>query len=263
MLTFSLQTGSNGNAIYVEADGVRLLFDAGISGRQAKLRMAEHGRSMHDLDAVIISHDHSDHVKHAGVFQRMFRVPIYCTEPTFQAARWRIGKVQDVNHFVAGQTLEFANGAVRVHTIPTPHDAVDGVCFVVESSDGSVGIFSDLGHPFLQLRAALESVDAAYIESNYDPQMLIDGPYPQATKDRIRGDGGHISNNEAAGLLGSIGKRLQWAALIHLSNDNNHPDVALETHRATLGDDYPLLIATRYQVTEALHINRHEPATSS
>ncbi|MGE3181824.1 MAG: MBL fold metallo-hydrolase [Phycisphaerae bacterium] len=255
MLTFSLQTGSNGNAVYVEADGKRLLFDAGISGRQAKLRMAAHGRCMHQLDALIISHDHSDHVKHAGVFQRLFRVPIYCTEPTFQACRWRIGKVSHVNHFVAGQTLEFGP-TVRVHTISTPHDAVDGVCFVVESSAGRLGIFSDLGHPFLQLRAALESVDAAYLESNYDPQMLADGPYPQATKDRIRGDGGHISNHEAAGLLAGLGKRLQWAALVHLSNDNNHPDVALKTHRDLLGDDYPLLISTRYAVTDLLHCAR-------
>ena len=254
MITFALQSGSNGNAIYVEADGARLMFDAGISARQAKLRMQQHGRSMHDIDALVLSHDHTDHVRHAGSFHRLFKMPVYCTRGTHKAIEHHLGAVQDLRLFQAGETLEFAGGGVRVHTIPTPHDAVDGVCFVVEASAGKLGIFLDLGHPFLMLHSALRSVDACYIESNYDPQMLETGPYSQELKDRIRGERGHISNIEAAELLAGCGKRLRWAALSHLSAENNAPEVALRTHRARLGDDYPLLIATRHSPTAILSL---------
>ncbi|MDX2198535.1 MAG: MBL fold metallo-hydrolase [Phycisphaerae bacterium] len=254
MITFSLQSGSNGNAIYVEAEGVRLMFDAGISAKQAKLRMQQRGRSMQGLDGLILSHDHSDHVRHAGSYARLFRLPVYCTRRTHTAVQYQLGPVEDLSYFQAGETLSFGEGRVRVRTIPTPHDAVDGVCFVVECAAGKLGIFLDLGHPFLLLHSALRSVDACYIESNYDPQMLEAGPYSPELKERIRGERGHISNIEAAELLAGCGKRLRWAALAHLSAENNAPEVALRTHRERLGEDYPLLIATRHSPTEILSL---------
>ena len=250
ILTCSLQSGSNGNAIYVEHDGVRLLFDAGITARQAKLRLAQHGgRTPHGMDGIILSHDHSDHTRHAGVMARMFRIPLYCTELTYGVVRAQLGRVPDLRHFRAGEALTFGDGKLRVTTIPTPHDAADGVCFVVESAESRLGIFTDLGHPFLALHGALRTVDAAYLESNYDPQMLATGPYPEDLKRRIRGEHGHISNEEAAELLAGCGRRFKWVALAHLSHENNHPDVALRTHRARLGPDFPLWVATRHSVS--------------
>lgn len=254
MQTFALQSGSAGNAFYVETCGVRLLFDAGVSGRQVKRALAAAGRRIYDLDALIISHDHSDHVRHAGSMQRLFRLPIHCTEPTFEVVRQQWGKVNDVRHFRAGQTICFNNRDVCVHTIPTPHDAADGVCFVIESCDGRLGIFTDLGHPFLELQAAIQRVDAAYLESNYDPDMLANGPYPLWLQERIKGDQGHISNYEAAALLKSRDKPLKWVVLSHLSEKNNCPEVALRTHRSLLGDDYPLHIAPRYTCTGILSV---------
>ena len=252
MLTFSLQSGSNGNSIYVEADGVGLLFDAGISGRQARLRMAEHDRDIRRVDALLLSHDHVDHVRCAGIYQRLFGLPIYVTPPTLAAAAWQLGPLRDVRHFRAGQSLSF--GPVSVHTYPTPHDGVDGVVFVVESGRKRLGIFTDLGHPFRGLAELLESVDAAYLESNYDPQMLEQGPYPEALKERIRGAGGHLSNYESAELLRLCRGRHRWVALAHLSEQNNEPALALRTHRHIIGERQTLTVAGRYGVSQMLHL---------
>jgi phosphoribosyl 1,2-cyclic phosphodiesterase len=252
MLTFSLQSGSNGNSIYVEANGVHLLFDAGISGKQARTRMEQHDRSIRDVDALLLSHDHADHVRCAGIYQRLFGIPIFATEPTYNAIRRQIGAVSDVRHFAAGQSLDF--GSVVVHTVSTPHDACDGVAFVVESGGRRLGIFTDLGHPFAGLAELLAGVDAAYLESNYDPVMLEEGPYPVYLKERIAGPHGHLSNAEAAELVRASGRRHRWIALAHLSEHNNDPDVALQTHRAIGGLNGNLTIASRYGVSEVLEL---------
>lgn len=253
MQTFSLQSGSNGNAIYVEANGVRLLFDAGISGKMAQRRMAAHDRDMCDLDAVIISHDHSDHVRCAGIYQRKFAVPVYMTHDTHKTATsWsNLGKMTDLRHFQSGDSLSF--GAVVVHTVPTAHDAADGVAFVVECEGKRLGILTDLGHPFQELGRVLASVDAAYLESNYDPTMLADGSYPPRLKARIAGPGGHLSNNETASLVQACGReRPAWIAVAHLSEMNNHPELALATVRQAVGRQYPVYHAPRYECSELL-----------
>ena len=129
MISFSLQSGSNGNSIYVETSDARLLFDAGISGRQAKLRMAQNGRDIKKVQALIISHDHNDHVRCAGIYHRKFQLPVYVTRRTLGAAA-NLGPISQVHHFKAGEMLCF--GRTKVHTLPTPHDGVDGVAFVIE-----------------------------------------------------------------------------------------------------------------------------------
>ncbi len=251
--TFSLQSGSNGNAIYVEANGVRLLFDAGISGRQASLRMATHRRDIRAVDAVILSHGHADHVRCVGVYQRLFKLPVYATPATCRAMAPYAAKTGEVRLFLPGDVLDF--GRVTVHTLPTPHDAEQSVAFVVTCEGRRLGILTDLGHPFAQLARVLTDLDAAYLESNYDPMMLAEGTYPPELKARIRGAGGHLSNDEAAVLLQRCGRhRPRWVALAHLSEYNNDPDLALRTHRAAVGRDYPLTIASRYCVSEVLTV---------
>ena len=253
MITFSLQSGSNGNSIYVEAGDARLLFDAGISGRQAATRMAAHGREIRDCDALILSHEHFDHTRAAGIFQRKFGFPVYCTKPTYRETRKRIGPLAEVRHFAAGDTLRF--GDVSVRTIQTPHDAVDTVCFIIEHGGRRLGIFTDLGHADGVIRDALAEVDAAYLESNYDQEMLWTGDYPEHLKHRIAGDGGHLSNEDAAGLARSCMKRrLKWIAVAHLSEQNNDPDLALEAQREWVGRSFPVYLASRDAVSEVMEI---------
>lgn len=255
MRVISLQSGSNGNCVYVEAGEVALLFDAGISGTQAEQRLARHGIDIRRADAVVISHDHADHSRAAGIFQRKFGLPIYATPETFRAAsmRYRLGEVEEVRHFQAGTTLRF--GKVRVETIPTPHDGVDGVAFVIDDGRRRFGLLTDLGHVFGELDAIIRSLDAVLLESNYDPEMLAESDYPEWLKRRIRGPHGHLANVEAAELLlGSATRRLQWACLGHLSQENNHPALALATHRKILGPHFPLRVATRYEATDVMEI---------
>lgn len=255
MRVISLQSGSNGNCIYVEAGGVRLFFDAGISGATAAERLAEHGRDIRGVDALIISHDHSDHIRGAGIFQRKFGIPLYVTERTLAAARARcsLGKIGEICHFRSGASIRI--GGVTVQTVPTPHDGQDGTVFVVDDGSRRLGIMTDLGHVFADLGRLIASCDAVLLESNYDPVMLANGRYPRYLKDRIRGPRGHISNREAAELLAAAaGPRLRRAVLGHLSEENNSPDVALRTHREVLGETLPLCVASRYGVSEVISI---------
>lgn len=251
----ALQSGSSGNCIYVEACGVKLLFDAGINGRQAEARLAAHGRDIRGIDAVIISHDHGDHVRHAGVYQRKYGLPLYVTQKTYEAAvkRHPLGKLNDVRFFCSDGMLQF-NG-ISVQAFSTPHDASDGAVFVVSSERKRLGIMTDLGHIFDGLPEMLDSLDAVFLESNYDPVMLESGPYPVFLKRRIRGPEGHLSNAEAAELLrAAAGKRLKWACLSHLSEQNNNPALALQALRDILPQDMTLYTADRYSSTPPFFI---------
>jgi phosphoribosyl 1,2-cyclic phosphodiesterase len=254
MIALSLQSGSNGNCTYVEAAGMGLLFDAGISGIRAERRLERRGLDIRGASCLFISHDHSDHVRCAGVYQRKYGLPIYVTRKTLAAAlRWHdLGRLGDIRFFRAGGRVRL--GSVTVETVPTRHDGADGVGFVVDDGRCRLGILTDLGHPFKRLEKVLATLDAVFLESNYDPDMLASGPYSAYLKKRIQGPGGHISNLEAAGLLLRWGKRLKWACLAHLSEENNHPDLAIETHRGILGGKLALHVAGRHAETCILEI---------
>lgn len=255
MNVIALQSGSSGNCFYVESRGVQLLFDAGITGKQAQQRLALRGREISGADALIISHDHVDHVKYAGIYQRKFGVPLHVTSMTYQVSRtkFNLGPIDTLSYFESGSTLEFND--LTVETIPTAHDGTDGVAFVVDDGQYRLGILTDLGHVFAGLEETVHSLDAVLLESNYDVQMLTNGPYPRHLQDRIRGPGGHLSNSEAAELLRAAAHpRLQWVCLIHLSEQNNSPAVALETHRQVNGDRFVLHVAGRHQVTSVMEL---------
>lgn len=253
MIAISLQSGSNGNCIYVETNGVRLLFDAGICGIKAASRLKAYGRDIQEVDALIISHDHADHISFAGVYQRKYGLPIYITPRTLERAERenRLGKLQDVNYFLAGGKIQF--GKVSVRTIPTPHDAVDGAAFVISSEAKKLGILTDLGHVFKELFPVIASLDAVFIESNYDPFMLTNGRYPAFLKKRIQGPKGHLSNTESAELL-RAGAKLKWACLAHLSEHNNNPRVALKTHLEIVGRKITFYTASRYSPSGILSV---------
>ncbi len=251
MLAISLQSGSNGNSIYVETCGLKLLFDAGISGVQAEQRLAGFGKEIRRVDALIISHDHSDHMEYAGVYARKFGIPVYLTPPTMKAGKHIFSGRERLVHFKSGERIDF--GSVEVRTVPTPHDGADGCAFVISARGKRLGIFTDLGHIFEGLGRCLSTLDAVFLESNYDPQMLNDGPYPCFLKKRISGPGGHISNMESATLLSEFGKALKWACLAHLSGNNNTPELAMKTHKK-VNPALTLAAASRYGATGALKV---------
>ncbi|MBN2342104.1 MAG: MBL fold metallo-hydrolase [Deltaproteobacteria bacterium] len=252
----SLQSGSNGNCIFVSAGNTRLLFDAGISGIQAQQRLATHELDINDVDALLISHDHSDHTRCAGVFHRKFGCALYMTRMTHAVLQQtnRLGKIGAVHFFTSGRAIRIND--VQVQTVPTPHDGVDGVAFVVTYRNKKLGIFTDLGHPFKKLESIICTLDAVFLESNYDVEMLRTGPYPYPLKKRISDPAGHISNEESAQLLKSaFAHNLQWAVLSHLSGENNTPKIALATHRKIVGKDNPIFVADRHSVSDRFVIS--------
>ena len=249
----SLQSGSNGNCLFVESGDVRLLFDAGLTGLQTKQRLELFGVDIESIQAVIISHVHNDHIRYAGVLQRQYNLPIWMTSGTFREVleMKKPGRVSEPHLFNGGEMLQF--GTVKVETIPTTHDAPEGVCFVVDNGLVRLGIMTDLGSRFLGLKEIIATLDGVYLESNYDSEMLANGGYPEELKLRIQGDRGHLSNTDAAELL-LKSKRLRWACLGHLSAQNNSPEAALETHRNILGEALSLYIAPRHEVSDMLEL---------
>lgn len=255
MILISLQSGSNGNCLYVETKSAGVLIDSGISARQAATRLATTGRDINMVDALFISHDHSDHTRAMGTYHRKFDIPVYVTEKTLAAIhrRSRQGTLRDVHTFISGTTFQL--GELKIESIPTPHDGVDGVAFVLDDGVSRLGIFTDLGHVFPGLAEVLATLDAVVIESNYDPQMLEGGPYPADLKKRIQGPRGHLSNKEAAEVLAQLDlQHLQWVCLAHLSEKNNHPEVALRTFRELLGEHITLYVANRHRESACMEI---------
>jgi phosphoribosyl 1,2-cyclic phosphodiesterase len=223
--TVALASGSNGNSIHVETTDASLLFDAGLSGKKLLERARLTDVDLTRIDALLISHNHSDHVGGAGVMHRRYGLPLFATRGTWSASRHRAGKVTKMTTFRAGETIVFGN--TTVHTIPTPHDGRDGVAYVVEHGDVRLGILTDLGHSFSELEDTLPTLDATYLEANYDPEMLANGFYPEHLKDRIAGPGGHLSNEECAELALQAGRdRLKLLILSHLSGENNTAEAA-------------------------------------
>jgi len=228
LFAVALASGSNGNSVYVETADARLLFDAGLSGRRLQARAESRGVDLARVDALILSHNHSDHTAGAGVLHRRFGLPLYATKGTWKASRGRLGRVVEPRLGSAGETLRF--GKTVVETLATPHDGREGVAFVVESEGTRLGVLTDLGHLFPALRETFPTLDAAFLEANYDPGMLWNGTYPPELCARISGPGGHLSNEECLEMAGDAANdRLRHLVLSHLSGENNSPEIALRT----------------------------------
>lgn len=256
MKAISLQSGSNGNCIYVEASGVRLLVDAGISARETGRRLECLGCKISDIHAVLVSHEHVDHTSSVGTLCNRYGIPTYMTPATEEALCRKAGCrcLQHVRHFSSGSSL--AIGPVKVETIPTSHDAVDGNAFVIEDQGFRLGVLTDLGHVFGGLEKVVGSLDALFLESNYDPGMLKNGCYPAFLKKRIAGPGGHISNDESARLISATGKTYSWVCLAHLSQANNTPELAVATHMGIAGSSQSYHVAPRNGMGEELVVRK-------
>jgi phosphoribosyl 1,2-cyclic phosphodiesterase len=196
-----------------------------------------------------------------GAFHRKFGLPVYANLPTWNATRSRpsTGCIGSPNHFDSGQPFQI--GSLRIEPLRTPHDAIEGVCFVIEDVDSGqrFGLLTDLGHVFSGLKKAIGTLDAVLIESNYDDEMLRQGPYPQHLKNRIAGKRGHLSNADAAQLFDECNAdQLQWVCLGHLSEHNNSPEVALTAYRQRHGERFAVFCAHRNAATPLPRIKQFE-----
>jgi phosphoribosyl 1,2-cyclic phosphodiesterase len=228
-----LASGSAGNSFVVQSDRGGLLVDAGISAKQIEVRMARAGLDPKALSAIMLSHGHTDHTKGVGVFSRKHKLPVWMNRGTWKVAETGLGKLHAVEFFETGRIFQVAG--FRVHPFSVPHDCADPVGFRISAGTCRIGIATDLGTPTGLVANVLGGVQVLVLESNHDPVMLRDGPYPWELKQRVRGRLGHLSNLESAGLLERIvSDELQTVILAHMSTTNNRAELALECARESL-----------------------------
>lgn len=224
-----LGSGSSGNATLVEAGGVRVLVDAGFSGKDLAGRLESVGVEPGSLQAILITHDHGDHTRGMGVLARRFHVPLYLTERTALACSKLLNGSEDVRPYYAERV--FRIGALEVQPFLTVHDAADPVAVTLRDADTGckLGIATDLGRPTAAVRAALAGCHLLILEANHDDAMLWQGPYPWSVKQRIASSHGHLSNRASAELMTELHhEALGGVVLAHLSEHCNAPALAAE-----------------------------------
>lgn len=259
-----LASGSKGNCTVVASARTRILVDAGLSCRETLRRMHAAGEDPHSLDAILISHEHSDHVSGLPVLARKTKVPVYMTGATNAAWARQVrdenggGSLPRLEIFAAGHS--FAVGDITVTPFTLPHDAADPVGFAFTLEGVKLAIVTDLGYLAANVREHVRHCDVLMVESNHDLEMLRGGPYPWAVKQRVMSRVGHLSNEALADFFANdYDGRAAFVILAHLSEQNNHPEIARETAEKALGPRRSLLhnrllLASQTQPLDAIRL---------
>lgn len=225
-----LGSGSGGNATFIEEDNFSILVDAGFSCKKIEERLKSIGRSVDNIQALLITHEHTDHISGAGILARKYDLPIYITLESFKQCKTKLGKLtEDQVRFIKKGFLLGEN--IYIKPFDVMHDAIRTLGFRIETaSKKNLAISTDIGCITNLVREAFHGVDIAILESNYDYNMLMNCSYPWDLKARVKGRNGHLSNKDAAKFLKEIlHKQLQKVFLAHVSKDSNHPDMIRET----------------------------------
>ncbi|ALC88540.1 metallohydrolase [Bacillus sp. FJAT-18017] len=248
-LQFSvLASGSTGNAIYVESGDHSFLVDAGLSGKQMEGLFQKIGRNMGSLSGILVTHEHSDHIKGLGVAARKYKLPIYANEKTWKAMDGLIGEVPTEQKFVFGMETVKSFGGLDIESFGVSHDAAEPMFYVFHSEGKKLVLITDTGYVSDRMKGTISNADAYVFESNHDVQMLRMGRYPWNVKRRILSDVGHVSNEDAAIAMSEVaGDNTKRIYLAHLSLDNNIKDLArmavaqtLETRGILIGEQFDL-----------------------
>ena len=233
----SICSGSSGNCILIKSGDTNVLVDVGVAKKRVLEGLEFFNTSPNEIDAILITHEHSDHVKGLGVFLRAHPVSVYATKATIEniLASSSIGEVDKELFEEIDSDEEFFVGGLKVNSISTSHDASDSVCYRFDDGDKSCAVVTDLGYYHDDIVESLKDLNAILVEANHDLKMLEVGPYPYHLKSRIWSNVGHLSNEACGQLLSEIiSDKMQYIILGHLSKDNNYPELAFETVRNEL-----------------------------
>jgi phosphoribosyl 1,2-cyclic phosphodiesterase len=223
-----LASGSRGNAVYVSDGQTAVLVDAGLSGIEIQRRMALRDLHPENLDAIVVTHEHNDHIQGVGVLARRFHLPVFMTSKTHRAAAPQIGRIDDLHSVSCG--TGFRIHTLSLHPFSISHDAADPTGYTISAGHVKIGIATDLGIATAMVREHLKGCRGLILEANHDPEMLVNGPYPWPLKQRIQSRTGHLSNHAAGDLLTElVHDDLTHVILAHLSEENNSPEKAMET----------------------------------
>ena len=260
----SIASGSSGNCIYVGSEETHVLVDVGISGKKMEQGWNSINMTGRDLDAILVTHEHSDHIQGLGVIARRYHIPIYLTGGTRYALsnmKSTVGEIPEELFHEIREDVPFSIKDLNVHPFRISHDAAQPVGYRLENGDKSVGIATDLGRYGEYTIQNLQNLDALLLEANHDLRMLQVGSYPYLLKRRIAGDMGHLSNENAGKLLCRLlHDDMKAVFLGHLSKENNYEALAFETvcSEVTMGDnpyqasDFRIQVAKRDCVSEAV-----------
>ncbi len=239
----SLASGSSGNCHLLRGPQGDLLIDAGLSRRELLRRMELCAQDPGRLRAILVSHEHGDHLGCAPVLARQLKIPVLLSRGTHAASRSRWKGSEDLVFVSDGDTWEAAGFRVRAFAVP--HDAQETLQYRVDVAGSRFAVCTDLGRPDPDVIRVLQGCQILVLEANHCPELLEKGPYPWPLKQRIRGPRGHLSNQQCASILNELaGKELEHVLLAHLSKENNRPSVALETVRAGLAEAHQSLALT-------------------
>ena len=221
----TLASGSKGNSVYISNGSTSILIDAGFSGIEIEKRLKSKGLDPKNLDAIIVSHEHSDHIRGVGVLSRRFDIPVYINRKTEQASIDLTGNIQKKNYFNCG--VSFQINSMSIHPCSTPHDAAESACFTISHENIKIGIATDMGMATAMVKQHLKGCSLLILEANHDLEMLTNGTYPWYLKQRIKSRTGHLSNVDAKNLLFDVAhNQLKHVILAHLSEENNLPEKA-------------------------------------
>ena len=248
-----LASGSRGNAIYISDGLTSILVDAGLSGIEIRRRLKSRGLSPKDLDAILVTHEHSDHIQAVSVLSRQLKLPVYLSRKIEKKAS--IGNsFHEIRTFQCGSTFQINN--LVVHPFAVSHDAADPVGFTIGQNGKRIGLATDLGTVTPLVKENLKDCHLLIIEANHDPDMLVNGPYPWPLKQRIQSRIGHLSNIQSQNLLMALQhSRLEHVILAHLSETNNAPQKVLdEVSKALTRCNPRLTVANQHRSGEVIYL---------
>ncbi|HUT38150.1 MAG TPA: MBL fold metallo-hydrolase [Methanoregula sp.] len=244
-----LASGSKGNCVFLEGESGALLLDAGLSTKAILQRLNEASLDPGQIDAVLVTHEHGDHIKGLDVLTRRLNIPVYATEGTlYEFLHHRRTSDKRIDHRVCRYHEHFSSGDFLIEPFATSHDAAEPCGFIIRENGVRFGYCTDTGIITPHMLDLLRRCDAIVLESNHCPDMLENGPYPESLKRRIRSKRGHLSNTAAARCLQTLGKDVPQVILAHLSEMNNTPERVIASAREGLGlfyEEKTLVIASQ------------------
>jgi phosphoribosyl 1,2-cyclic phosphodiesterase len=248
----SLGSGSRGNATLIKSSNCLLMVDCGFTIKETVRRLALLGHVPEDIDAILVTHEHGDHIKGVGPFARKYQLPVYLTHGTGQYDG--LGKVAQLEQINIHQRFTIAD--IEINPVAVPHDAREPCQFVFHHQQTQVGILTDLGSLTPHVIEQYQHCDALMLECNHCPQLLAMGPYPPSLKHRVGGHWGHLSNQQAAIMLDSIEhQRLQHLVISHISEQNNRENLARTAIEQVFGQQPSLTLANQNEGIDWLSVN--------
>jgi phosphoribosyl 1,2-cyclic phosphodiesterase len=250
-----LASGSKGNCIYLGTDQKKILIDAGISTKSVRTKLAEINVALEDIDAILITHDHGDHIQGLKVMAYNMGIPIFANHETAKGIVDHFHDCPKFKIFSTGETFEF--GDLEIHPFSIQHDTLDPVAFTIKTGSLKLGFCADLGFVTSLVRNQLKNCDYLYVEANHEPSMVHASPRPMVYKQRVLSRSGHLSNEDCGALLAEIAHgNLKHVHLAHLSSECNSPDVALSVIKNILeknGINLDLCIAPQDKVSKPIY----------